>query len=187
MIQGIGFIDLVCRVSALKRFFGGRFRKFHSRGKKSHAAVSGPLRQAPAVWWLAVTLSGAAAVALGADDPGERALQQQQLQRQQQQEALQLRMQQQQRSLQEPLPDARQQQALEQLQINQRQQQQQLHYRQGNEPVNAQPSDGEITRRAKAQMELQKAQQQSQQQLRRFESELQVEPWVATDRPRKLD
>ena len=142
---------------------------------------------APAAWWLTVTLSGIAAVALGADDPGTRALLQQQLQRQQQQESLQLRLQQQQRSLQEPPPDARHQQTLEQLQINQQQQQQQLHYRQGIEPVSAQPSEGEGTSRAKAQMELQKAQQQSQQQLRRFESELQVKPGVAMDQPRKVD
>ena len=128
-----------------------------------------------------------AAAAWGAEDPGERALQQHQLQRQQQQEALQLRMQQQQRSVGGPPADARPQQALEQLQINQQQQQQQLHYRQGIEPTSAQPSEGEDTRRAKAQMELQKAQQQSQQQLRRFESELQVKPRAATDQPLKMD
>jgi hypothetical protein len=138
-------------------------------------------------WWLAVTLSGATAAAVSADDPGARALQQHQLQRQQQQDALQLRMLQQQGSVQNPSADARQQQALEQLQINQQQQQQQLHYRQGIEPVSAQPFEGEDTRRAKAQMDLQKAQQQSQQQLRRFESELQVHPGGAMDEPRKAD
>jgi hypothetical protein len=36
-------------------------------------------------------------------------------------------------------------------------------------------------------MELEKAQQQSQQQLRRFEPELQVKPRAATDLPRKTD
>jgi hypothetical protein len=128
-----------------------------------------------------------ATAAWGAEDPGARALQQHQLQRQQQQEALQLRMQQQQRSVQESPADARQQQALEQLQINQQQQQQELHYRQGIEPTTAQPSEGEGTRGAKAQIELQKAQQQSQQQLRRFESELQVKPGAATDLSRKMD
>ena len=154
---------------------------------KGRGGNHGSRFEAPAAWWLAVTLSGIAAVALGADDPGTRAQQQQQLQRQQQQEALQLRMQQQQRSVQEPPSDARQQQALEQLQINQQQQQQQLHYRQGIEPTSAQPSEGEGARRAKAQMELQKAQQQSQQQLRRFESELQVKPGPTMDLPGKMD
>jgi len=128
-----------------------------------------------------------AAAAWGADDPGARALQQHQLQRQQQQEALQLRMQQQQRSVQEPPADPRRRQAMEQLQINQQQQQHELHYRQDIEPASTQPSDGEGTRRAKAQLELEKAQQQSQQQLRRFESELQVKPGAATDLPRKMD
>jgi hypothetical protein len=139
-----------------------------------------------------MTIIGWAALAVAAwsaEDPGGRALQQHQLQRQQQQEALQLRMQQQQqqRSVQEPPADPRRQQTVEQLQINQQQQQQELHYRQGIEPVSAQPSEGEDIRRAKAQMELEKAQQQSQQQLRRFESELQVKPGAATDLPRKMD
>jgi hypothetical protein len=138
-------------------------------------------------WWLAVTLSGAAATAVSADDPGTRALQQHQLQRQQQQDALQLRMQQQQGSVQNPPADARQQQALEQLQIHQQQQQQRLHYRQGIDPVSAQPFEDEDIRRAKAQMDLQKAQQQSQQQLRRFESELQVQPGAALDEPRNVE
>jgi len=134
-------------------------------------------------WWIAVTLSGAAA-ALGADDPGTRALQQNQLQRQQQQDALQLRMQQQQGSVQNPPVNARQQQAIRQLETDQQLRQQELHYRQGIEPVSAQPSEGEDTRRAKAQMDLQKAQQQSQQQLRRFESELEAKPGVTMDVPR---
>jgi len=186
-MDGLLVLLIIYRLSALKLFPGGRFRKSHSKGKKSHAAVCGPLRRAPAVWWLAVTLSGAAPAALGADDPGTQALQQHQLQRQQQQDALQLRMQQQQRGVQDPPADARQQQALEQLQINQQQQQQQLHYRQGVEPVGVQPSEGDGTRQAKAQMELQKAQQQSQQQLRRFESELQVQPGGTMDESRKVD
>ena len=135
---------------------------------------------------MAVTLSGAAA-ALGADDPGIRALQQNQLQRQQQQDALQLRMQQQQGSVQNLPVNARQQQAIRQLETDQQLRQQELHYRQGIEPVSAQPSEGEDTRRAKAQMDLQKAQQQSQQQLRRFESEMQVQPGVAVDERRKVD
>jgi len=134
-------------------------------------------------WWIAVTLSGAAA-ALGADDPGIRALQQNQLQRQQQQDALQLRMQQQQGSVQNLPVNARQQQAIRQLETDQQLRQQELHYRQGIEPVSAQPSEGEDTRRAKAQMDLQKAQQQSQQQLRRFESELEAKPGVTMDVPR---
>ena len=134
------------------------------------------------IGWIAL-----ATAAWGADDPGARALQQHQLQRQQQQDALQLRMQQQQRSVQEPPAGAKQQQALDPLQINQRQQQQELHYRQGMEPTGAQPSDDEGTRGAKAQMELQKAQQQSQQQLRRFESELQATPKAATDQPRQME
>jgi len=134
------------------------------------------------IGWIAL-----ATAAWGADDPGARALQQHQLQRQQQQDALQLRMQQQQRSVQEPPAGAKQQQALDLLQINQRQQQQELHYRQGMEPTGAQPSDDEGTRGAKAQMELQKAQQQSQQQLRRFESELQATPKAATDQPRQME
>jgi hypothetical protein len=128
-----------------------------------------------------------AAAAWSAEDPGGRALQQHQLQRQQQQEALQLRMQQQQHSAQDRPANTRQQQALEQLQINQRQQQQLLHDRQGIEPASAQPSEGEGGRRAKAQMELEKAQRQSQQQLRRFESELQAKPRASTDPPGKMD
>jgi len=124
---------------------------------------------------LLVTIGCAAmgGAAWGADDPGARALQQHQLQRQQQQDALQLRMQQQQRATQSPPLDSRQQQSARQLEIDQQQRQQELHYRQGVEPPAAQQSDGEGTRRAKAQMELQKAQQQGQQQLRRFDSEAQ--------------
>jgi len=96
--------------------------------------------------------------AWGAEDPGARALQQHQLQRQQQQEALQLRMQQQD-VVQSAPADARQRQVLEQQQLEQRQRQDQQHYRQAIEPSTAQPSDDEGTRRAKAEMERQKARQ----------------------------
>jgi len=143
------------------------------KGKRTHPAYSGSLRQAPSVWWLAVTLSGAAAAALGADDPGTRALQQHQLQRQQQQDALQLRMQQQQGSVQNPPADARQQQAIRQLEADQQQRQQELHYRQGIEPSTAQPSDDAGTQRAKAQLEQDRANEQGQRQLLRYESEAQ--------------
>jgi hypothetical protein len=131
----------------------------------------------PGIWLLltAVACACLAGMAQGAEDPGARALQQHQLQRQQQQDSLQLRMQQQQRALQAPPADARQQQSGKQLEIEQQQRQQELHYRQGIEPPSAQPSDDEGTRRAKAQLELQKAQQLSQDQLRRFEREAQRE------------
>jgi hypothetical protein len=118
--------------------------------------------------WLA--LAGAA---WGADDPGARALQQQLLQRQQQQEALQLRMQQQQRVAPNPPRDARQTQAQEQLQVGQRQRQQELHYRQGIEPITAQPSDDAGTHRAKEGMELQRVQQRGQELLQRSGAEQQ--------------
>jgi hypothetical protein len=147
-------------------------REFAYKGKKTHPAYCGSLRQVPSVWWLAVILSGAAA-ALGADDPGTRALQQNQLQRQQQQDALQLRMQQQQGSVQYPPADARQQQAIRQLEADQQQRQQELHYRQGIEPSTAQPSDDAGTRRAKAQLEQDRANEQGQRQLLRYDSEAQ--------------
>ena len=146
-----------------------------------------------------VALGSAAAAA---EDPAVRGLQQHQLQRQQQQEALQLRMLQQQRSAQNPPADAqrqqatdlqqvdqqqRQQQARDQLQIDQQQRQQQLHYRQGIEPGSAQPTEDAAGQRNKAQMELRKAQEQSQQQLRRFESETQVKPAADSARSDKLE
>lgn len=142
-----------------------------------------------------VATAALAAAAWGAEDPAVRALQQHQLQRQQQQDAVQLRMQQQSGAQSVPA-DAQQRQATDLLQIDQqqrqrrardrlridqRQRQQQLHDRQGIEPGTAQPSDDEAGRRAKAQMELQKAQQSSQQQLRRFESELPPKPAAGTD------
>jgi hypothetical protein len=128
-------------------------------------------RMVRSVWLLVII--GCAAPALGADDPGARALQQHQLQRQQQQDALQLHMQQQQRATQSPPTDLRQQQQARQLEIDQQQRQQELHYRQGIEPSTAQPSDDEGTRRAKASTELQKAQQQGGRQLQRFDAETQ--------------
>lgn len=126
---------------------------------------------------------GGAAPALGADDPGARGLQQHQLQRQQQQDALQLRMQQQQRATQLPPGDSRQQQQVRQLEIDHQQRQQELHYRQGIEPPTAQPSDDAGTRRAKADLELQKARQQGTGQLQRFEAEAQRE----AERRRKVE
>lgn len=142
-----------------------------------------------------------ATAARGAEDPSVRALQQHQLQRQQQQEALQLRMQQQQRPAQNPPADLRpqqatdlqqverqlrQKQAAERLRIDQQQRQQQLHYRQEIEPGTAQPSDDGAQHRARAEMELRKAQESSQQQLRRFDSESQ--PAEAASEPlRKLE
>lgn len=140
---------------------------------------------------MTVATAALAAAAWGAENPAVRALQQHQLQRQQQQDALQLRMQQQQSGAQAAPADAgrrqaadllqvdreqQQRQATDRLRIDQQQRQQQLHDRQGIEPGTAQPSEDEAGRRAKAQMELQKAQQSSQQQLRRFESELQPRP-----------
>ena len=124
-----------------------------------------------------------AGAAGGAEDPGARALQQHQLQRQQQQDALQLRMQQQQSATQAPPADARQQQAGKQLEIDQQQRQQELHYRQGIEPSTAQPVDDEGTRRAKARLELQKAQRESSRQLQRFDAEAQGE----AERRRKVE
>ena len=145
--------------------------------------------QITASWPLWAVVGGALLVipAWGAEDPGARALQQHQLQRQQQLDALQLRMQQQQSSVQAAPVDARQKQAVEQLQINQRQEQQQLHYRQGIEPAAAQPSDDVATRGARQQVELDKARQQGQQQLRRFESQLQEKPRASSDQPQKIE
>ena len=126
---------------------------------KRLAAIIGCVALAAPVW--------------SADDPALRALQQHQLQRQQQQDALQLRMQQQHRAVQSPPAGSQQQQATKQLEIDQQQRQQDLHFRQGIESSAAHPSDDEGARRAKAQIELQRAQQQSQQQLRSFDAESQ--------------
>jgi hypothetical protein len=92
--------------------------------------------------------------------------------RQQQQETLQLRMQQQQRSLQSPPAGAREGAEFQRLQINQKQRQQQLHYRQNIERPTAHPDDDAGARHAKGELERQRAQRQSEQQLRRFDSEL---------------
>jgi hypothetical protein len=121
-----------------------------------------------AIGWMAVAVP-----AWGADDPGARAVHQQQIQRQQQQDALQLRMQQQQRAVQHPPQDTAQKQALERLQADQRQRQQELHYRQSIEPPVVQPTDDEGTRRAKEAAERQKAEQQGQELLRRSDTHLQ--------------
>jgi len=152
-----------------------------------------------------LTVLGGVALAVaawGAEDPAVRALQQHQLQRQQQQDALQLRMLQQQRGAQNPPADAQRQQAtdllqvdqqqrqqreMEQLRIDQRQRQQQLHDRQGIEPGSAQPTEDAAGQQNKAQMDLRKAQEQSQQQLRRFESELQVKPAADSAQSPKLE
>lgn len=151
--------------------------------------------RAPVRGLTVVAIAALAAAAWGAEEPAVRALQQHQLQRQQQQDALQLRMRQQQSGAQN-LPAEAQQQvtdllqieqrqrqlgATDRLRIEQRQRQQQLHDRQGIEPSTAQPSEDEAGRRTKSQMELQKAREAGQQQLRRFESELQPKPAAGTD------
>ena len=149
----------------------GYRRKFYSKRKKSQLALGGRWRSL-AAWWLVALLGGTAEVALGADDPGARAVQRLQLQRQQQQDALQLRMEQQQRSAREPSAAAPQQ-ARRQLEVDQQQRQQELHFQQGVEPATVQPSDDPGTRRAKAQLEAERAREQGQRQLLRFESEAQ--------------
>ena len=173
MIESIIYVYFNCRSCVLKLFSRRSLPKFHSKGRKSQSAYCVLLQRAPAAGWLAVALSGMAPAVLGADDPGARALQQHQLQRQQQQDALQLRMQQHQRRLHNPPADARQQQALGQMEADQQQRQQELQYRQGIEPATAQPSDDAGTRHAKAQLEEERAREQSQRQLLRFESEAQ--------------
>jgi len=109
----------------------------------------------------------------GAEEPGARALYEQQLMRQQQHDALRLRMQQQHRSLQSPPSGAQERQAREQLQLEQRQRQEQLHYRQEIRPPTAHAGDDAGVQRAKAQMERQRAKEEGEQQLRRFDTELQ--------------
>lgn len=129
-------------------------------------------RRLRAAWGLALYFGGAASVALSADDPGARALQQLQLQRQQQQDAVQLRMQQQQRGVQES-PAAIPQQAHRKLDADQQQRQQELHYRQEMEPATGHAGDDAGTRRAKVQLEEDRAREQGRRQLLRFESEAQ--------------
>lgn len=151
------------------------FCKSHSRGNKSHFLAFGGHKRL--IYLVNVLAAGAMMVAgvaaKGAEDPGARATQQNQLQRQQQQEALQLRMQQQQRATQNPPQDSRQKQELETLQAQQRQRQQQLHYRQDIEPAIAQPSDDVGTRRAKEDMVRKKVQREGEAELQRSDAELQ--------------
>ena len=106
-----------------------------------------------------------------ADDPAARELQRSQLQRQQQQDELQLRMQQYQRnapSSNSLHPD----QSVRQLEIEQLQRQRELHYRQNQNVAPPAPMDDEGTRRAKAQIEQQRAQQESRRQMQRFDWEM---------------
>lgn len=129
-------------------------------------------------WFLALSalpwLIVPATAASGTEDAGLQGVQQNQLQRQQQQDALRLRMQQQQTTVQSAPADPGKRQAVEQLQREQLQRQQQLHYRQAIEPapVPAAATDDEATRRAKAELARQKAQQESERQLRRLDDEL---------------
>ena len=101
-----------------------------------------------------------------------RALQRNEQQRQQQQDELQLRMQQYQRSSQTPPANARQEQAIRQLELDQLQRQQALHYRQNIHVPPASPADDEASRRAKAQIDRQRAAQESRRQLQRFDWEM---------------
>ena len=104
------------------------------------------------------------APASSAEAPAGGPLQQNQIMRQQQQDTLQLQMLQQQHSLQSPPVGARQRQDQERLEINQRQRQQELQYRQGNEAPAVRPDDNAGTQRAR---------QEGETQLRRFDYELQ--------------
>lgn len=115
-----------------------------------------------------------AGAAWGSDtDPALREMQRNLELRRQQQDELRLRMKQYERSIQAPPVNARQQQAIRQLELEQRRRLQELHYRQSVEAQPALPAEDEGTRRAKAQIEQQRAQQQSEQQLRRFDRESQ--------------
>ena len=108
--------------------------------------------------------------ARGAEEPGAGAVREQQIWLQQQQDELQLRMQQQQRSLQSPRAGSRERQEREQLEIKQRQRQQELHYRQKIEPPVTHPDYDAGVRRAKAEMDRQRAKEEGERQLRRFDS-----------------
>ncbi|MBI4207520.1 MAG: hypothetical protein HY527_21080, partial [Betaproteobacteria bacterium] len=68
--------------------------------------------------------------------------------------------------------DARQEQAIRQLEIDQRQRQQELHYRQNMNVPPPSPVDDEATRRAKSQIEQQRAGQERRRQLQRFDWEM---------------
>lgn len=107
-----------------------------------------------------------------ADDAASRELQRQLQQRQQQQDELQLRMQQYQRDVQPPRAGVQQEPAIRQLEIEQQQRQRELHYRQQQSVPPPSPMDDEATRRAKAQLDQQRADQESRRQLQRFEWEL---------------
>jgi hypothetical protein len=112
------------------------------------------------------------ALPAGAEDASLRALQRNQQQRQQQQDELQLRMQQYQRSSLTPPGNARQEQAIRQLEIDQLQRQQALHYRQNLNMPPPSPVDDDIASRAKAQIDQQRAAQESRRQLQRFDWEM---------------
>jgi hypothetical protein len=114
---------------------------------------------------------GAFTLAAWADDPAAREVQRNQIQRQQQQDELQLRMQQYQRGTPSPgtFPH---EQAIRQLEIQQLQRQHEMHYRQQQNVPPASPADDEGTRRAKAQIEQQRAQQESRRQMQRFDWEM---------------
>jgi len=126
-------------------------------------------RSWPVLYCLAWIASPGAA---WSEEPGVRELQRGQQMRQQQQDELQLRMQQYQRSSQTPSADVRQQQSIRQLEIDQRQRQQELHYRQNMNVPPPSPLDDEATRRARSQIEEQRAGQESRRQLQRFDWEM---------------
>ena len=100
------------------------------------------------------------APAWAAEDAGERAVRQDQLQRRQQQEVLQLRMEEQQRAAQSGPATLRQEQSLNER----RQRQQALHYRQSIEPAATQPSDDRGTRQAKEAIRRMNAERESLQE-----------------------
>jgi hypothetical protein len=113
--------------------------------------------------------------AWSADDFGARAAQQLQLQRQQQQDQLQLEMQQSQRNSMNPPAEGRQRQAIDQLELDQALRQQQLQMNQ-QRALQTRPDllpHAPGTRDATAQIEQQRARQESQQQLQQFDMELQ--------------
>lgn len=117
---------------------------------------------------LAVLFAGTAE---SAEDPGARALQQNQLMRQQQQNTLQLRMQQEQSRVQSPPAGARGRHQVQQLETQQEQRQRELQYRQNINPPTAHSADDPGVARAKADLERGKAQRKGEAQLRRFDYE----------------
>jgi hypothetical protein len=121
---------------------------------------------------LSLTLALAFAHQVVADDATSRELHRQLQQRQQQQDQLQLRMQQYQRDAQPPRASVPQEPAIRQLEIEQQQRQRELHYRQQQSVPPPSPMDDEATRRAKAQLDQQRADQESRRQLQRFDREL---------------